>query len=365
MRLEVEVRVRAGAFEMEASLDLSGPISVLVGPSGAGKSMLLKSIAGIVAPERGRIAADGEVFFDAAHGIDLKPRHRRVGYVPQSYALFPHLTVEENVAFGLRGLGPSDRAGTVRWILSVLKLDGLGPRRPGSLSGGQQQRVALARALAVQPRLLLLDEPFAALDPALRDEMRESLAATLRELAVGVVLVSHDVVDAWRLADSVAVMEGGRVLQAGSREDIFHRPASAAVARWTGARNVLPGRIVERRGERALVDAAGLRLEAPLRAAPAPGAAVTVVLRPERLRLLVDGEDAAPDEAVVPVTVRAALARGAHCTVQVAADGDGAHASLAVDAPVWWWDRHGPAPAGRRLRLAVPLGSVHLLPGEP
>jgi ABC-type sulfate/molybdate transport systems ATPase subunit len=241
-------------------------------------------------------------------------------------------------------------------MLALFKLDGAGGLKPRQLSGGQQQRVALARALAVRPRLLLLDEPFAALDPGLRSEMRQLLRTVQRELDVAVLLVSHDVADAHALGDHVAVMENGAVLQHGPRDAVFHRPASLAVARWTGARNLVRVKIVTRNGHGVKVTAGALALESGS-AAPA-GDEAMAVLRPERMRLIAPDETASGAETVAEVRVLSATPQGAHWTVLVTA-GDDAPA-IEVDVPAWWCERNAPAP-GKTTRLAVPAASVHLI----
>jgi molybdate transport system ATP-binding protein len=211
---------------------VSGEPLALVGPSGSGKSTVLRAIAGLVRPERGRIALGGEVWFDGAGRRFLPPEDRSVGLVFQDYALFPHMTVAQNVAFG---------GGRAEPILERLRIGHLARARPRELSGGERQRVALARALARGPRVLLLDEPMAALDPHTRAGVRAELRSLLRELALPTVLVTHDFEDAAVLVERVAVLEEGRVAQSGSPAELVAAPADAFVASLTGA-NLLPGR---------------------------------------------------------------------------------------------------------------------------
>jgi molybdate transport system ATP-binding protein len=181
----------------------------LFGPSGAGKSLTLRCLAGLMTPDAGRVALGGRVFFDSEAGVDLPPQQRRVGYVPQNYALFPHLRVLDNVAYGLANLPRRQRDARARELLALVQLDGYGDRRPAELSGGQQQRVAIARALAIRPPLLLLDEPFASLDHETRLQMRAELRRIQAEVGPTVVLVTHDPEDVTDLAEQVVVYENG------------------------------------------------------------------------------------------------------------------------------------------------------------
>lgn len=209
--LEVAIAKRFDGFQLDVAFTATAPITALIGPSGAGKSLTVRAVAGAVRPDRGRIAIDGEPLFDAARGIDLPPQARRVGYVPQHYALFPHLDVVGNVGFGLRDARSSDGRRRIAEMLELVGLTGLERRRPRELSGGQQQRVALARALILRPRILLLDEPFAALDTTLREELRAGLLALQQALGFQALLVSHDPADA-ALAGQRVALEGGRVV---------------------------------------------------------------------------------------------------------------------------------------------------------
>jgi iron(III) transport system ATP-binding protein len=216
----------------------TGSFAAVLGPSGSGKTTLLRLIAGFDQPDRGRIALDGETLDDAQHHV---PAHRRrIGYVPQEGLLFPHLTVAENVGFGLprrsRG-GPK-----VSELLELIGLPGLGHRRPHELSGGQQQRVAVARALAPEPRLILLDEPFAALDASLRDSLRAEIKQLLASLGTTVVLVTHDQEEALSLADIVAILYDGSIAQHAAPRAIYEQPETPAVAHFLGDTNLVPAR---------------------------------------------------------------------------------------------------------------------------
>jgi len=219
-------------------------VTVLFGPSGSGKTTVLRCLAGLDRPGRGHIRFEAETWFDADRGVCLSPQRRGVGYLAQEYALFPHLTVAGNVAYGLGHLGPAERRRRTAEVLELFGLTGLEGRWPKQLSGGEQQRVALARAVVRRPRLLLLDEPLSALDAPTREQLRRELRRRLAGLGVPTLLVTHDRVEALALGDTVVVLDGGRVGQSGPVPEVFSRPASPAVARIVGVETVEPARVL-------------------------------------------------------------------------------------------------------------------------
>ncbi|HET8732479.1 MAG TPA: ABC transporter ATP-binding protein [Anaeromyxobacteraceae bacterium] len=222
------------------------PVTVLFGPSGSGKTTVLRALAGLDRPDAGAIVFAGETWFDAARGIHVPPQRRRIGFLFQDHALFPHLSVRANVAFGLRALPAAERARRVESLAERFGVAELLDRRPGELSGGQRQRVALARALAPGPRLLLLDEPLSSLDAPAREALRGELRRLLVAADVPAVVVTHDRVEAMALGDRMAVLAGGTVRQVGPVQEVFGRPVDAEVARVVGTENVLPARVVRR-----------------------------------------------------------------------------------------------------------------------
>jgi len=231
------------SFHMPAQ----GPhVTVLFGPSGSGKTTILRCMAGLECPQQGRISYAGEVWFDADADILVSPQRRGIGYLFQDYALFPHLTVSQNIGYALTRLEAKARDERIHDMISLLRLRGLEDRRPPQLSGGQQQRVALARVLAPWPRLLLLDEPLSALDAPTREQVRGDLRALLRGQSSPVLCVTHDAVEALTLADELAVVAEGQILQIGSPEDVFSRPANADVAAIVGVETVVAARVAER-----------------------------------------------------------------------------------------------------------------------
>ncbi|MCL4394227.1 MAG: ABC transporter ATP-binding protein [Chloroflexi bacterium] len=283
---EIKIQRRIGEFELDVEFAApEGKIVVLFGPSGAGKSMSLASIAGFVTPDAGRIAANSRVLYDSARGIDLPPQKRRIGLVKQDLTLFPHLRVAQNVAYGLVREPPGTRRDRVRALLHLVGLDGLEDRYPAQLSGGQQQRVALARALAPDPELLLLDEPFSALDAPTRVQLRNDVLALQRQIRVPIVFVTHDLGEAYFLADRLAVIDGGRIWQVDSPGEILQHPSCLRVARAVGVKNVLAGTVLECGPSHCRVRVGQVILDTT----PGPfeaGAPVHVCLRPERVMLL-------------------------------------------------------------------------------
>jgi molybdate transport system ATP-binding protein len=245
--LDIRVRHRLASFELEVALAVqAGSVTVVVGESGAGKTTLLRVVAGLVTPDEGRIALDGQILVDRSGDRCVPPELRPVGYVAQDYALFPHLSARENIAFGLRALGLPRREMQARVgaALDRFALAALAGQRPHELSGGQQQRVALARALVLDPRVLLLDEPLSALDVASRRSVRAELHRALEGLSCATLLVTHQPTEALVFGRRIAVLESGRVTQDGTGADFLRHPQSRYVAEFLGV-NLVEGRIVE------------------------------------------------------------------------------------------------------------------------
>ncbi|HEY6692438.1 MAG TPA: ABC transporter ATP-binding protein [Solirubrobacteraceae bacterium] len=234
--LRIAAETTLGAFSLDVELEVaSGECLALAGPSGAGKSSVLRVIAGLVRPERGTVRCGERVWLDTARGVDLPPEARRCGYVFQDYALFPHLSAWQNVAYGLRGVPRRERRAHALALLERFGLAEQADARPRTLSGGERQRVAVARALAVEPDALLLDEPLSALDARTRAAAGRELAAVLHAAAVPALLVTHDFQEAALLGDRVGVIDGGRIVQVGSAGQLAAMPASPFVADFTGA----------------------------------------------------------------------------------------------------------------------------------
>lgn len=254
--IELErIRVTAGTFTVgELSLTVrGGTCTFLLGPSGAGKTLILETIAGIQSPTSGRVLIDG------TDVTALPPERRRVGFVYQDYSLFPHYTVARNIGFGMRMHGKSrnDEDRMTRELLEMLGIPHLEGRFPMTLSGGEQQRVALARALAIDPTVLLLDEPFAALDPRSREECLQALARVRRERDITILQVSHSRDEAYRLADQVVLIDAGRILQAGQTDQVFSHPSGRKAALIAGYENILEADVVEARDQELVLDVNG------------------------------------------------------------------------------------------------------------
>lgn len=242
MSLFVDMEKDLGGFSLRVRLDTDDAITGLLGASGCGKSLTLKCIAGIERPDRGRIVLDDTVLFDSERRIDLPPQQRRVGYLFQQYALFPTMTVAQNIRCGAHALPKAERESVTREMIALLHLEGLEALRPAQLSGGQAQRVALARMLAARPRLLLLDEPFSALDAYLRDQLQPQLRALLQRVGRQAVLVTHSRDEAYRLCSALCILDSGTAVRTGPTKAVFADPQSVAAARLTGCKNLAEAR---------------------------------------------------------------------------------------------------------------------------
>lgn len=285
-RLQIDIEKRVPGFDLNVKLQVESEVLVLFGPSGAGKTLTLQMVAGLQTPDAGEIVLDGEPFFRkhrAGQSVSLPARKRGVGYVFQQYLLFPHLNALENVAFALKR--QPDRHDRALALLDRMQLAHLADRYSHEMSGGQQQRVAIARALAAEPRVLLLDEPFSALDAAVRERLQRDLKALQAELGLIVLYVTHSLEDAFAVGHRLAVVREGRVEQVGPIEDVFRRPASYQAAEIIGVRNLFQARVMASSAEGVVLDWDGLLLIAPPQDAE-PGDTVTAYARPEDVKIL-------------------------------------------------------------------------------
>jgi spermidine/putrescine transport system ATP-binding protein len=332
-----------------------GEFLSFLGPSGCGKTTALRMLAGFESPTSGEVLIDGQVV------NELEPYRRPVNMVFQSYALFPHLTVSGNIGYGLRQRRPrmsrADIAGKVSRALEVVRLSGFENRRIWEMSGGQQQRVALARAIVNEPKLLLLDEPLAALDRKLRKEMQIELQDLQRTLGITFVLVTHDQEEALSLSDRICVMRAGRIVQVGTPQELYDRPASRYVADFVGTSNFLIGRVATMEGSRAVLDLdAGGRLEGCAGAGLRTGDRACLSIRPEQIRLTTASED---DSLEVTVQNRIFLGEHTEYLVRHAALG-----SIIVLAPRQAESDARPFAAGETAFIKWSLGAALILPQD-
>src|SRR4051812_26870234 len=333
-------QIAGGIRDANFALD-PGTFFTLLGPSGCGKTTTLRCIAGLETPDLGVISVEGRPLFDAEARVNVPVERRAVGMVFQSYAIWPHMTVAENVAFPLtvaknRRYSRSEIEEGVKRALAVVDLAGFQQRSATRLSGGQQQRVALARAIVHEPRLLLLDEPLSNLDAQLRDEMRGELKRLQSKIGITTIYVTHDQSEALALSDQIAVIDQGRIRQIGSPEDIYFRPANAFVARFVGATNLLAGRLMGTADGRGDVEVRGRRLIKCLVPGPITDpAAVSVSIRPESIRLVPrGGGPVRAGDNCIPGRIAGAIFLGATRRVDVVSDGITIQVTTAADLPL-------------------------------
>ena len=350
----VGLRRRFGAVVALDGVDLAvgaGEVLTLPGPSGSGKSTLLKIVAGYDRPDDGRVHVGGDDVTSTA------PARRNIGMVFQNYALFPHMSVAENIAFPLemRRVAAAEIRTRVAAALDLVGLAGYEARRPSQLSGGQQQRVALARAIVFEPRLLLLDEPFGALDRKLREQMQVEVRAIQRRLGLTTIFVTHDQEEALVLSDRIAVMGSGRIAQVDTPAEIYRHPADRFVAAFIGDSNLLPATVIGHDAAGYVADAGGgLRLGAVPAAGmarPARGTRITLVVRPESVRPCADA--AAGTANVATARVVEAIYVGDRIKYRLETD-----AGVALSA-AWSAADAAVLPAGSRVQVAIAPGAIH------
>ncbi len=311
------------AFELNVQFSAGAGITAVTGPSGAGKTLLLDCLAGFARPDEGRILVQDQLFFDAATQVHLEPQQRRCGYIFQDHALFPHMTVRENLRFAassakrVKGRG-LNRHRRVNELLEAFELGELAARKPAQLSGGQKQRAALARILVSEPTLLLLDEPTRGLDARLREAFYDVLRETQQRLHAPIVLVTHDLEECFELADCVYLLDRGRVLQSGDKEAVFSRPATLDIARSLGLYNIVPAAIASLDPGRhtSRIAVLGHEIEGPYLPGRLIGDHGFLVLRQSEVRVRAPGTSAAGDAITLRVVDAALSARGVRMALE-------------------------------------------------
>jgi molybdate transport system ATP-binding protein len=233
MSLAATFKKQWDRFDLDIAFQVDEGLTVLFGPSGAGKTTTLRLIAGLLPPDDGHLALNGTILYDPAHGIQVEAQHRFFGYVCQKHALFPHMTVLKNIMFGAKDLPERLRRESAHELIATLRLEGLEQKHPQEISGGQQQRVAFARAIIRKPQALLLDEPFSSLDTITRVKMRACLKNIMKDLNIPVIMVTHDIFEAFHMADRMLIYSAGRIVQEDSPADIIREPATEEVAALT------------------------------------------------------------------------------------------------------------------------------------
>jgi molybdate transport system ATP-binding protein len=347
LSIDIRKQFRAPAFELQITQDFPPGFTVLFGPSGSGKSTLLDCMAGLQTPDAGRITLDEAIFFDAARKISLSPQRRRIAYVFQSLALFPHLTVNDNVRYGLSVIPKPEQQQRTDRVLQAFHIDHLRFRKPLELSGGEKQRVALARSLVTQPRVLLLDEPVSALDAPLRRAILQDLRAWNDANRIPILYVTHNREELDAIGERVVALVQGRVLESGAPRDVLDSPRSLALARAADFENVLPAKVLELRPEdgvmRVVLPPSNCELEIPLGPIQ-PGAQLQVAIRAGDILLATQPPRSLSARNVLPGTLESLESRGTLVIAQVNA---GAHfvvritpgavrsLRLAPPCPVW------------------------------
>jgi molybdate transport system ATP-binding protein len=340
-------------FILDAEFKCRNEMIVLFGPSGAGKTLTLDCIAGLEHPDAGYISVNDTVYFDSEKNINISPQKRKVGYLFQNYALFPHLTVKENIMFGMSS---GENSKELERMLDVFEIHGLEKRYPSQLSGGQRQRVALARALITQPKILLLDEPFSSIDHTTRVRLRRDLK-NIREMSeIPIVLITHNPVEAYTMADTLVVYRHGSIEQIGPPKEIFAKPKSRDVARLVGMNNIFKGKVLDIREDEVVIQSRK-KITAPVMADLKIGEEVTWCIRPDHIMVLWEdrtiGKAAA--ENIFSGRITEILSKGA--TYLLFIDGD---FNLEIEMPAHAFERLC-LEAGRTIKVSLEKPAIHIM----
>lgn len=362
--LVAEFELRLPGFLLEFRLRTGPQMVVVFGPSGSGKTTALRALAGLHTPDAGVIELCGQTLFDSRLGINLPPQERKIGYVPQHYALFPHRRIGDNLAYGLHGHARPVRQRRVAEMLRLMRLEELADRFPSEVSGGEQQRAALARALVTEPKLLLMDEPFGALDEDLRVHLRDELRRVQREYGIPVVMITHNLEEAYSMADRIAVLVDGQIVQTGMRDDVFRKPATPAVARIIGMGNILEAVVVGVDGEVSVLDWCGQRLHLDRNVSLVEGQPVQLGIRPEEVMFIRQDRRVSPDlrSNLLEGIITEDRAQGFDHLVVMSIDcphGENGRLLARIPHPVFLRLQLA---VGERRRISIRPGSIHAFP---
>lgn len=340
-------------FQLNADFKCGDGLTVMFGPSGAGKTLTLNCIAGLKTPEKGHISVDGTTYFDSEQNINISTRKRKVGYLFQDYALFPHLTVYENIEFGLRSKDNEKKVGE---MLDLFEIRGLEGRYPSQLSGGQMQRVALARALVTRPQILLLDEPFSSLDFIVRSRLRRDLKKMRELIKIPVILVTHNPVEAYTMADTIVVFRYGGVGQIGTPEEVFTKPNSREVAQLVGMSNIFKGKIAAMKGDNVVIQS-HQEIIAPKTKGLEIGDEITWCIRPDQVMVLRENKPIREvvAENLITGSIMEIVPKGASYLLFL-----NGKQGLEIEIPSHAFERLG-LEVGKTIRVSLKKSAVHII----
>jgi len=341
-------------FVLNAEFKCGNEMIVLFGPSGAGKTLTLECIAGLDAPDKGCIIVNGITYFDSEKMINISPQKRNVGYLFQNYALFPHLTVEENIIFGLRAGNNAEEK--MEEMLNVFEIHGLEKRYPSQLSGGQRQRIALARALITRPKILLLDEPFSSLDYIVRMRLRRDLKKIREIIKIPIILITHNPVEAYTMADIIIVYKHGGIEQIGPPKEIFSKPINENVARLVGMNNIFKGKILDITNDEVMIQS-HKKIIAPGMEGLQIGEEITWCIRPDHVMVLREDRflGKAVAENIFSGKITEIVSKGA--TYLLFIDGD---FNVEIEMPAHAFERLC-LEAGRTIKVSLKKSAIHII----
>ncbi|MFQ5329847.1 MAG: ABC transporter ATP-binding protein [Thermodesulfobacteriota bacterium] len=364
MALSINLKKRLHTFSIDVALSIGEETLVLFGPSGAGKSSLLHLISGIVTPDSGVVTINHRDVYNSGRGVNLPIRSRRVGHLFQDYALFPHMTVYDNIAYAI--MDKKQVGARVEELVALMRLTGIENRYPHEISGGQKQRTALARTLASEPQILLLDEPFSALDYQVREKLRSDVVEIHRRFPITTIFVTHDLEEAFVMGERIAVINDGRLEHVGTREEVFYRPKTRNVARLIGTRNIFRGRVAKVCGSELTIDTEELgeiRADAPPGQSLCQGEALSFTIRPEEIMIIRKGRkiDRPVKYNRVDGVVVSSVGKGSSHTVFFQAENG--KARLKIEIPNFAYRKIRPV-QGKAISVSLKRECIWIIPRE-